>query len=115
MKKIIGILGVAVFAMTMFFNANTMNSSTGDFDLASLTNMHTANAELMCPDGNGGYFGGGNIFGTDCFNTKCVCKNGTCSEGSAISFRRKCGSTDPQDPNAHTDANCAAQASSGAC
>ncbi len=45
MKKIIGILGVFVIAMAMFFNTSAMNSSNGDLDLASLLNMNTANAE----------------------------------------------------------------------
>ena len=49
MKKIIGILGVAVFSMAMFFNVNTLNSSAGDLDLASLISLNTANAE----DGGG--------------------------------------------------------------
>ena len=45
MKKLIGIIGVAVIAFAVFFNANTMNSSNNDFDLASILNMNTANAE----------------------------------------------------------------------
>ena len=45
MKKIIGIIGTAVIAMAMFFSANTVNSSNGDLDLASLLEVNTANAE----------------------------------------------------------------------
>lgn len=45
MKKLIGILGVAVIAMAMFLNTNNMNSSNGDLDLANLLTMNTANAE----------------------------------------------------------------------
>ena len=43
MKKIIGILGVAVIAATMFFSANVM--STNDTGLASVIALNTANAE----------------------------------------------------------------------
>ena len=45
MKKVIGILGVAVIAATMFFSANTMSGSTTDANLASLIAMNVANAE----------------------------------------------------------------------
>lgn len=45
MKKIVKILGVAVIAMSMFFSANTLNNSNGNFDLTSLLTMSTANAE----------------------------------------------------------------------
>lgn len=54
MKKIIGILGVAVFSMVMFVNTNTTNYSNGDFDLAKLIAINTANAEwgiYGCADG----------------------------------------------------------------
>ena len=44
MKKIIGILGVAVIAATMFFSANA-NSAIEDVSLASLIGMNSANAE----------------------------------------------------------------------
>ena len=43
MKKTIGILGVAVLAVTMFMNANSINKS--DIDLASLMKINSANAE----------------------------------------------------------------------
>lgn len=45
MKKIIGILGVAVIAATMFFSANAVNGSANDTSLAGLIAMNTANAE----------------------------------------------------------------------
>lgn len=45
MKKIIGILGVAVIAAMMFFTANTVNGSNSNIDLTSLMEMNTANAE----------------------------------------------------------------------
>ena len=45
MKKIIGILGVAVIAVAMFFNANNANGSVSDISLASLMNMNVANAQ----------------------------------------------------------------------
>ena len=38
-------LGTAVIAMAMFFGTNTVNSSNGDLDLASLLEVNTANAE----------------------------------------------------------------------
>ena len=44
-KKIITSLGIAVMAMAMFFSTNTVNSSNGDFNLASLLEVNTANAE----------------------------------------------------------------------
>jgi len=45
MKIIIGILGVAMIAATMFFSANNVNVSSSDASLASLMGMNTANAE----------------------------------------------------------------------
>ena len=45
MKKILGVLGVAVIAATMFFSANAVSGSTTDLNLASLISMNTANAE----------------------------------------------------------------------
>jgi hypothetical protein len=51
MKKIIGVLGVAVIAATMFFSANVENGSTSDASLASLLGMNSANAEWQ--DGGG--------------------------------------------------------------
>ncbi|MBG7630807.1 MAG: hypothetical protein IZT56_10270 [Bacteroidetes bacterium] len=44
MKKIIGILGVAVFAVTLFASTNV--NSLKDIDLASLITMNTASAEF---------------------------------------------------------------------
>jgi hypothetical protein len=44
MKKIIGILGVAVIAVAMFINSNNIET-TNDFDLASLMSLSSANAE----------------------------------------------------------------------
>lgn len=43
MKKIIGILGVVVLTMTMFFSTNT--NAAKNLDLASLTTLNSANAE----------------------------------------------------------------------
>jgi hypothetical protein len=45
MKKIIGILGIAVIAATMFFSANGDSHSTTNKNLASLIGMNSANAE----------------------------------------------------------------------
>jgi len=44
MKKLIGILGVAVIAVTMFANTNSANINKNT-DLASLIAMNVANAE----------------------------------------------------------------------
>jgi hypothetical protein len=49
MKKIIGILGVAVIAVAMFFSSNAVNSSMGDLNLASLISLNNANAECGAP------------------------------------------------------------------
>lgn len=45
MKKIIGILGVAVIAATMFFNTNNVNGYSSDASLASLVTLNSANAQ----------------------------------------------------------------------
>lgn len=45
MKKIIGVLGIAVFAMVMFFNTDSLNNSNADLDLSSLMAINKANAE----------------------------------------------------------------------
>ena len=47
MKKIIGIIGVIAFAMAIFFNTNTTNTSTENVDLASLITIQDANAECF--------------------------------------------------------------------
>lgn len=75
MKKVIGILGVAVIAATMFFSANGVNSSASDSSLASLMNMNSANAE-----------GGITVGSTDC-----TCSGSTCQDANWISFRKNCG------------------------
>ena len=50
MKKIIGILGIAVFAMVLLFNVDSLNNSNADLDLSNLMAMNKANAE------EGGWF-----------------------------------------------------------
>jgi hypothetical protein len=45
MKKIIGIIGVCVFALTMFMNTNSANNTNSDTNLASLMSISSANAE----------------------------------------------------------------------
>ena len=54
MKKLIGMVGIAVMAMAMFFSTNAMDSSNSNLDLASIINMNTANAEEGgdCPYGS---------------------------------------------------------------
>ncbi|NMH87589.1 hypothetical protein [Flavivirga algicola] len=44
MKKIIGFIGIAITAMTLFFGTN-MTNSYKDLDLASLIATNVANAE----------------------------------------------------------------------
>lgn len=61
MKKLIGILGVAVIAATMFFSANSVSDNTTDASLASLITMNTANAEdteppVKCDNGTASYY-----------------------------------------------------------
>ncbi|MFA9189550.1 hypothetical protein [Flavobacterium magnesitis] len=50
MKKILGILGVAVIAATMFFSSNNM-STTEDTSLAGLIALNAANAETTVTTG----------------------------------------------------------------
>lgn len=50
MKKIIGVLCVAIFATMTFFSVNNLSGSNSDVSLANLININVANAE----DGNGG-------------------------------------------------------------
>ncbi|WP_147677884.1 hypothetical protein [Algibacter pacificus] len=47
MKKIIGVLGIALIAIAMFLNTNTINNS--NLDLANLISLNTANAEDTLP------------------------------------------------------------------
>ena len=47
MEKIIGVLGVAVIAATMFFSANNVTGSDSDASLASIIATNSANAEPM--------------------------------------------------------------------
>lgn len=59
MKKIIGILGVAMIAAAMFLNTNT-NNTGNNVDLASLLSINTANAECVpgySPEWNNGRCG----------------------------------------------------------
>ncbi len=78
MKKLIGIVGVAVIAMAMFFSTSALNSSSGDLDLASLLNINTANAES------------GTYKGPLCSNQSgtiycCKGSEGSCSAGAKCS------------------------------
>ena len=50
MKKIIGILGVAMIAATMFFNANALSGSTTDTSLSSLMTLNKAHADNEITD-----------------------------------------------------------------
>lgn len=51
MKKITGILGVAVIALAIFFSANGSKSSTSDTSLASLMSLNVANAQTESTTG----------------------------------------------------------------
>ena len=45
MKKIIGVLGVAVIAVAMFFSANAVSGNSTNTDLASLMTLNKAHAD----------------------------------------------------------------------
>ncbi|WP_281299289.1 hypothetical protein [Flavobacterium limnophilum] len=49
MKKILGILGVTVMAVTMFLSTNNTNGASSDVNLAGLIGINNANAE-NCDD-----------------------------------------------------------------
>lgn len=68
MKKIIGILGVAVIAATMFFSANNVNGSSSDASLASLVGMNSANAEVVTGEAGCHYYCI-NAYGYNCYIT----------------------------------------------
>lgn len=50
MKKILGILGVAVIVAAMFLNTNAVNGSSSDTSLANLLTLNSANAECIPND-----------------------------------------------------------------
>lgn len=52
-KKGLGILGVAVFSMTMFFNTNLINEDKLDLDLSTLIATNVAEAECSSSIGFG--------------------------------------------------------------
>lgn len=55
MKKIIGILAIAVITATMFFSSNTVNSSSTDISLTNLTSINEAHAGSECDHGTPTY------------------------------------------------------------
>jgi len=72
-KKGLGIVSVAVFAMALFFNTSIVNSSNGDLELADLIAMETADAEWSifgcCPEGtfcNGSSYCHYSLFASGC-------------------------------------------------
>jgi hypothetical protein len=76
MKKIIGILGVAVIAAAMFFSANNVSGSSSDIGLASLMNMNVAHADseggTTCTVTTNCYnWGGTNVGTVSCTGAKC--------------------------------------------
>jgi len=77
MKKLIGISGIAVIAMTMFFNTN-INHASDNTDLSSLIAINMANAESNYAGKKLCYPGG-----TSC-STNANCKKGS-SIGSTCS------------------------------
>ena len=50
MKKIIGILGTAALALTMYMNTNSANGISTNLDLESLVALNNANAECIAGD-----------------------------------------------------------------
>ncbi|WP_269243377.1 hypothetical protein [Flavobacterium limnophilum] len=48
MKKILGILGVTVMAVTMFLSTNNTNGASSDVNLAGLFTFNSANAQTEC-------------------------------------------------------------------
>lgn len=77
MKKVIGIIGVVAFAMTIFFSANNVNNLNSDVSLASITTTQEANAECVAslfPEYNTGvctYSGRFCVRGTSFYLAKC--------------------------------------------
>jgi hypothetical protein len=97
MKKIVGVLGVAVIAATMFFSANGVTDSPADTNLASLLGMNSANAEWQDD-------------GITVGSTDCTCSGSTCQDANWISFRKNCGNVS----GTSTDGACAI-AHAGGC
>ncbi|AUP81172.1 hypothetical protein [Flavivirga eckloniae] len=76
MKKVISILGIAVFAIVLFANSNNITNNQ-DLDLTNLSLINVANAESP--------------YWPDTDPLKCRCHNdGICYGGNYISFRKKC-------------------------
>lgn len=74
MKKILGILGVAMIAAAMFVNTNA-NNAGNNVDLAGLLSINTANAECVpgyTPEWNNGRCGlTGNCYWVGGTNGQC--------------------------------------------
>ena len=68
MKKIIGILGIAVIAAAMFFSTNNVNGSSSDTSLASLMSLNSANAEVITGEAACHYYCI-NAYGYTCYIT----------------------------------------------
>jgi len=83
MKKILGILGVAVIAMAIFFSTNNVNNiNKGDLSILNLVGLQQAQAEE------------GDL--TDPFFKGNVCNGDSCQDANWISFRTRC---DPNNPS----------------
>ncbi|MFS4457432.1 hypothetical protein [Maribacter sp. 2304DJ31-5] len=81
MKKIIGLIGAALFVMVMLFNIDQNNIDTGDISFSSLLAMNTSSAE-----------DGGSFKGPLCSNasgTIYCCKD---SDSSSCAAGAKCSS-----------------------
>ena len=94
MKKIIGVLGVAAFAMAMFMNTSLINKSNNNqsFNLASL--MVEANAQSESE--------GGCNYASVTFNEGTSEEIGQCSNGYTIVHRVEYGRTDCKFPGQGT-------------
>ncbi|MFY0631700.1 MAG: hypothetical protein JXR05_15150 [Flavobacteriaceae bacterium] len=100
MKKIIGVLGMLVFALTMF-----VNTGSNDMNLSNSVTINNAEAKIIC-QGQWVQTPNGIAYVTECENTNCVCKSGGCFEANFISFRRSCGDTAHLGFGQNTDENC---------
>ncbi len=57
MKKIVGIIGVAMIAFAMFFNTSITNKSKIDLDLSGLVALNEAQAEIIIGSTTCSYIG----------------------------------------------------------
>ncbi|QTD38777.1 hypothetical protein JL193_05790 [Polaribacter batillariae] len=77
-SKILTSLGIAVIAMALFLNTNSINDNKSNLDLASFISLNTANAEggYSCTVTSTCFMGFGTVSGS------VSCSGSTCSRGS---------------------------------